>query len=149
AGGGATMAAVLRTWLTERFGLDVPVINAPMVVGDKAVDGRFAAAVSRAGALGMIGMHSAWSVDDYRREVSSAAESGGPFGVGFLVWTLEPGDEAYIDAALEGGAALVSLSYGDYAPLVERVHAGGALCSTQVGSVAQAKAAADAGIDVV
>jgi nitronate monooxygenase len=137
---------VLRTWLTERFGLEVPVLNAPMA---KFADGAFAAAVSSAGGLGMIGVTGEWDLEEWRRQISVAAASGRAFGVGVLVWALEPGDEVYVDAALEGGAAIVSLSYGDYAPLVARVHDAGAVCSTQVGTVDQAKAAADAGVDVV
>jgi len=137
---------VLTTWLTQQFGVEVPVVNAPMA---KFADGRFAAAVSAAGGLGMIGMSHEWDVDGWRREIALAAQSERKFGVGFLVWSLEPGDEALIDAGLEGGAALVSLSYGDYASYVKRVHDAGALCSTQVGTVDQAKAAVDAGVDVV
>ena len=137
---------MLRTWLTERFGLQLPVLNAPMA---KFADGAFAAAVSSAGGLGMIGVTGEWDLPEWRRQISLAAASGRAFGVGVLVWALEPGDEAYVDAALEGGAAVVSLSYGDYAPLVGRVHDAGALCLTQVGTVDQAKAAADAGIDIV
>jgi nitronate monooxygenase len=137
---------VLRTWLTEHFGLEMPVVNAPMA---KVADGAFAASVSSAGGLGMIGATSDWDLQEWRQQISHVAATGRAFGVGVLVWTLEPGDEAYIDAALDGGAALISLSYGDYSPLVKRVHEVGALCATQVGSVDQAKAAVDAGVDIV
>ena len=42
----------MRTWLTERFGLTVPVVAAPMA---GVSTGRPAAAVSETGGLGMLG----------------------------------------------------------------------------------------------
>jgi nitronate monooxygenase len=42
----------MRTWLSERFGLEVPVVCAPMA---GAGAGELAAAVSRGGGLGMVG----------------------------------------------------------------------------------------------
>ena len=44
---------MIATWLTERFGLTVPIVAAPM---SGAANGSFAAAVCRAGGLGMIGI---------------------------------------------------------------------------------------------
>ena len=43
----------MRTWLSERFGLEVPVVCAPMA---GAAAGELAAAVCRGGGLGMIGV---------------------------------------------------------------------------------------------
>jgi nitronate monooxygenase len=43
---------MIRTRLTERFGLSHPIISAPMAF---AAGGRLAAAVSNAGGLGLIG----------------------------------------------------------------------------------------------
>ena len=45
--------------------------------------------------------------------------------------------------------SLMSFFWGDPAPFVEQVHAAGALAMTTVGSAAEAKAAADAGVDVI
>ncbi len=47
------LPSVIATWLTERFGLTVPIVAAPM---SGAANGPFAAAVCRAGGLGMIGI---------------------------------------------------------------------------------------------
>ena len=135
---------MLTTWLTEQFNLAVPVVLAPMA---GVAGGRLAAAVSEAGGLGMIGYGGAAS-DKLRDEVALAAASGRPFGVGLLAWVL-PRFEEQLDIALEGGASLVSLSYGDYARYVDRVHAAGALAVTQAGTLDDARAAVDAGVDVV
>jgi nitronate monooxygenase len=136
---------VLTTWLTERFKLQVPVVSAPMA---GVAGGALARAVSSAGALGMIG-YAGHDLAALRAELSVAAEGGGPFGVGFLAWTLGPGDEALLEAATEAGAALVAVSYGDYAPHVERIQAAGAAVATQVGTLDDARRAVDAGVDVL
>lgn len=133
-----------RTWLTERFDLTVPVVLAPMA---GVAGGELAAAVSKAGALGMVGFGGG-KPDDLRREAEIAAGSGRPWGIGLLAWVLDLQPDL-LDAALDARPALVSVSYGAYAPYVERVHAAGALCATQVGTVDDARAAYAVGVDVV
>jgi nitronate monooxygenase len=135
---------MMRTWLTEHFGLSVPVVSAPMAT---ASGGALAGAVSAAGALGMIG-YAAGPPDELAAEIDLAVASGRPFGVGMLAWLL-PRYESLLDVVLDHGVALVSLSYGDYARYIDRIHAAGALVATQVGTVADAREAADAGVDII
>jgi nitronate monooxygenase len=135
---------MLRTWLTERFHLDVPVVLAPM---GGVSGGALAGAVSAAGGLGMIG-YAAGNPEHLAGEMAVAGASGRPFGVGLLAWPL-PRQEALLDTALENGAALVSVSYGDYARYVERVHDAGVVMTTQVGTLDDARAAVDAGVDFI
>ena len=135
---------MLRTWLTERFDLTVPVVSAPMA---GVSGGALAAAVSAAGGLGLVGF-AAGPADQLRDECAVAASSGRPFGVGLLAWLL-PRDESLLDVALDAGAALVSVSYGDYEPYVERVKAAGAVVATQVGTLDDVTRAVEAGVDLV
>ena len=135
---------MLRTWLTERFDLQVPVVSAPMA---GVSGGALAAAVTGAGALGMVGW-AAGPADELRAECALAAASGGPFGVGLQAWQL-PGRDDLLDAVLESGASLVSISYGDFAPYVDRVHDAGLVMATQVGTMADVREAVDAGVDVL
>ena len=135
---------MVKTWLTERFGLDVPVVLAPMA---GVAGGALAAAVSGAGGLGMIG----WGggpAEDLRAHLDLARAGGRPFGVGLLAWTL-PRQEDVVDAVLEAAPALVSISYGDYARYVDRFHRAGIVVTTQAGTLDDAFAAVDAGVDVV
>lgn len=67
----------MRTWLTERFGLSVPVVAAPMA---GVSTGRLAAAVSAAGGLGMLGV-GATATPDWVRGQCALAREAGPFGV--------------------------------------------------------------------
>jgi nitronate monooxygenase len=136
---------MLRTWLTDRFEIDVPVVSAPMA---GVSNGRLAAAVCRAGALGTVAFGGRSTADDVRRETAVAAEAGRAFGVGFIAWTVEDRPDV-VDAALEAGPAFVSLSYGDYATHVDRLHAAGTMVVTQAGTVEDARAAVDAGVDIV
>ena len=136
---------MLKTWLTDRFDLQVPVVSAPMA---GVSGGALAGAVSAAGGLGLIG----WAgpdVDQLRREIATAAAPGRAWGIGFLAWTLSPGDEQLIDIALEAGASMVCISYGDYEQYVDRITAAGAVAATQVGTLADVRRAIDAGVDVI
>ncbi len=70
-----------------------------------------------------------------------------PFAVNLVLdeATTTVGTEVHLETALEAGAPIVSFSFGDAAPYVDRVHEAGALSLQTVGS-AEAVAA---GVDVV
>jgi nitronate monooxygenase len=137
--------ALIETELTRRFGLDIPVVAASMA---GVADGRFAAAASRAGILGTIGVAGTASGVAVRHETEVAAEAGLPYGVGLMAWALpDHGDQ--LDAVLAAAPALVSVSFGDYAPYIEELRSAGCAVVTQVGSVEQALRAEDAGVDFV
>ena len=132
-------------WLTERFGLSVPVVGAPMA---NVSGGRLTAAISAAGGLGMLGAGSAVTADWIRTEGAIAAQSGKPYGVGLMAWSVQERPE-HLEAVLELKPALVSLSFGDYKPYVGTLQAAGIVVATQAGTVADARAAIDAGVDVI
>lgn len=134
----------MQTWLTERLGLAVPVVAAPMA---GVSTGRLAAAVSAAGALGTLGLGPT-STPDRARAECAAARAGGPFGVGLMAWALAQ-DDALVEVVAEERPALVSLSYGPYARWVEPLRAAGTVVATQVGKLSEALAAEQAGVDVL
>ncbi|MEV1002579.1 nitronate monooxygenase [Nonomuraea sp. NPDC050202] len=134
-----------RTWLTDRFGLDVPLVGAPMAgVGD----GRLAAAVSAAGGLGMIGVPASAPAPWITEQAAVAAAGGRPYGIGLMAWALEH-HPAQLDAAIEAGPALVSVSFGDFAPYVEPLRSAGITVAVQAGTTREAREAEQAGADVV
>ncbi len=105
-----------------------------------------AAAVSNAGGLGMIAMPMvpADRLQTILTELDGAAT--GPFGVNFLMPFLD------LDcvAVAADGARVVEWFYADPGPeLVELAHDRGALAGWQVGSLVDARAAADAGCDYI
>lgn len=138
----------LRGWLTERFDLDLPVVGAPMA---GVAGGELAGAVSAAGALGMVGIGPGADPGWVREQLQVASAPGRPYGAGLLAWSLAQSRDA-LDALLEPGAplpALVSVSFGDIAPYVPVLQDAGMAVATQVGTVADAVAAEDAGVDLV
>ena len=130
--------------MTDDWGLTFPIVGAPMAgVGA----GALAAAVSRAGGLGVIGIGSRERSDDVTREAATA-RAGGRFGIGLMVWALKERPDL-IDAAIAAEPFLLSLSFGDPEPYVARCHAAGILVATQVGSRQAAASAQAAGVDVL
>ncbi|WP_433203265.1 nitronate monooxygenase [Dactylosporangium sp. CS-047395] len=77
----------LATAFTELLGVQHPLALAPM--GGSA-GGALAAAVTRAGGLGLLGAGGG-DPDWLARELPLVAASGGPWGAGFLTWAVEAG----------------------------------------------------------
>jgi nitronate monooxygenase len=136
---------MLATALTERLGLRHPIVQAPMggVAGPE-----LAAAVSAAGALGMISAGSATSAQQLREDVEGARATGERFGIGTLAWRLAAEPEL-LDVALEARPLALSISVGDVAPYATRVRAAGVPLLVQVSSAEAARAAVAAGADFV
>ena len=103
-----------------------------------------AAAVSNAGALGMVTL--TWSADVGAVVREVAALTSRPFG-GNLILT----DDRHqrLDQALEAGLRIVSFMLGDPSGYVERVHDAGGVVLQTVGSAEQARRATGAGVDVI
>jgi NAD(P)H-dependent flavin oxidoreductase YrpB (nitropropane dioxygenase family) len=133
----------MRTALTQRLGIELPIIQAPM---GGATSPALAAAVSNAGALGTLAL--SWSNEAHVREQIRETRrlTDRPFGVNLVV--AFPQDER-LGWCLEEGAPVVSLFWGDPAPFAARIHAAGAQLLHTAADAADAKAAVDAGADVI
>lgn len=132
-------------WLAERFGVTVPVVGAPMA---NVSGGTLTAAISSAGGLGMLGAGSAVSADWIRTEGAIAAAAGKPWGIGLMAWSVAERPE-HLQAVLDLKPDLVSLSFGNYQPYLEPLQAEGIVVATQAGTVADAREAIEAGVDVI
>jgi NAD(P)H-dependent flavin oxidoreductase YrpB (nitropropane dioxygenase family) len=133
------------TAFTELIGCSLPIQQAAMgLIATPAL----AAAVARAGGLGMLaptGMSAADAIAQVR-DASAAAGGAGSIGAGFLV----PFLDRVTFEAVAAEARLVECFYADPdAGLVASAHERGALVAWQVGSRDEAVAAADAGCDLV
>jgi nitronate monooxygenase len=135
---------MLRTRFTDLVGCSVPLQLAGM--GGGVGTPELAAAVARAGGLGMIGPGP--SADELRVILDGLRDSPpGAIGVNFVMPFLE--EVAAVEVAASR-ARVVEFFYGDPdAELVRIVHDGGALASWQVGSAAEARAAVEGGCDLV
>lgn len=132
-------------WLAERWGVRVPVVQAPMA---GVSGGALAAGVSAAGGLGCIGVGSTTAVGWVVEQCAVAAGAGRPFGVGLLAWALGKRPEL-IDVVVAGGPALVSVSYGPYERHVRALQDAGIVVAVQAGTVEEARDAEQAGVDLV
>lgn len=135
---------MIHTPLTRDWGLRYPIIGAPMA---GAADGRLAAAVSRAGGFGMVGVGSQASTD-FIHEQAAVARQGGQFGLGLMVWALADRPEL-LAAAVAARPDLLSLSFGDPTPYVAACHAAGIPVAVQVHSRAEAVQAQRAAVDLI
>ena len=130
----------LHTRFTERFGIDHPIVSAPMDVVSTA---ELATAVSRAGGLGLIG--GGYGDKEWlSRELTAAA--GTRVGCGFITWNI---DASFIDLALSHEPAASFLSFGDAGPYVERIHRAGVPLICQVHDLAGVEEALRIGADAV
>ena len=139
--GGQTMAT-LRTALTERLGLQLPIVSAPMAF---AAGGRLAAAVSAAGGFGLIGGgygDAAW-LDEQFREAGNA-----PVGCGFITWSLAKKPEL-LEQALARKPRAIFLSFGDPQPFAAAIRGAGSLLMCQVQTRRDAEHALACGADVI
>lgn len=127
------------------MGLTAPIVNAPM---GGAAGGRLAAAVSRAGGLGMIGMGSSATAAALTAERAHVAALDRPFGIGLVHW-VAAAEPALLDVALQAQPALLAVSFGDDWSWVRRAHDAGVAVAAQVADVDGARRAAGEGADVV
>ncbi len=135
----------MRTWLTEQFDLQVPVVNAPMA---GVAGGRLAAAVCEAGALGMIGVPAKADLDWLQRQLKITQNTGRPYGVGLMAWALAK-DEAPALLAIRERPDLVAVSFGDVEPWVAPLHDNGIAVAAQAGNLHEAFALEDMGVDII
>lgn len=133
---------MIATRLTKRFGLDYPIVSAPMA---KVGGGRLAAAVSNAGGLGLIGGgygEADWIDDQF------AAAGNAAVGCGFITWRLAQQPDL-LARVLDRKPRAVFLSFGDPAPFADAIHDAGVPLICQVQTLADARAALDAGASVI
>ena len=138
----------LRTRLTDLLGIEHPIVQAPI---GSATCPELAAAVTDAGGLGHLAV--TWrSLEGTRRVVEETrAATDGPFAVNLALddRTVHVPTDEHLDAVLGAGAPVVSLSFGDPEPHVDRIRRAGATAMATVGSAGEARAAVEAGVDAV
>jgi len=132
----------LHTRLTQRLGIEHPVLCAPMgfVTG-----GKLAAAVTAAGGLGLIG---GGYGDAQWLEREFAAAGNGRVGCGFITWSLAKQPQL-LQQTLGHAPAAVMLSFGAPEPFAAAVKAAGVCLICQVQTLAHTRAAVASGADII
>ena len=137
---------MITTRLTERFHIRHPIVCAPMAL---VTGGALAAAVSRAGGLGVVGGAYAGTLGgepDLETEIALA--KSGKFGVGFITWALARAPNM-LTKALKHSPLCVFLSFGDPGPFASEIHDAGAALICQVQLLSQIEMALKAGAAAV
>ncbi|KRE08691.1 oxidoreductase [Bosea sp. Root670] len=134
--------ARLATRLTERLGIAHPILSAPMAL---AGGGALAAAVTRAGGLGLIGGgygDAGWIAQEF------AAAGNTQVGCGFITWSMARKPELLTQALAHKPAALM-LSFGDPRPFSAEIAAAGVPLICQCQTLAHVRQAIEAGAAII
>jgi nitronate monooxygenase/enoyl-[acyl-carrier protein] reductase II len=135
--------AMLQTSLCDLFGIEVPIILAPMGTCTSA---ELAAAVSNAGGLGGIGSLFRTTAA-IKRDIDTVKKlTNRHFAINHIPQTLDAEAFSYTLAARP---AVISFALGDPGDLVQQAHDVGSLVMLQVTTVAQAVQATKRGVDVI
>jgi nitronate monooxygenase len=143
----------LTTPLCDVLGIEVPIFNVGFASGAPP---ELAAAVSNAGGCGVVGL-SGMSPEAMSQTVErTRALTDRPFGGNVIIALSDPNDpvereelQAHVQAAIDTRVPVLVLFWGDPAPFLEDAHTAGVKLFIQVGSVKEAQAAAEAGVDAV
>lgn len=148
------MVRALATPLSRRLGIEYPILSAGI---GSAAGPELVSAVSNAGGLGVLGLSGA-APAEMRRVIERTRElTERPFGVNLIIdeegWATTDEDRQLlrddVAAAADAEVAVIVLFWGDPRPYVAPAHERGVQLFMQVGSVVEAKAAAEAGVDAV
>lgn len=128
--------------LTRALTMRHPIVSAPMAL---AGGGALAAAVSRAGGLGLIG---GGYGDPAWLEAQFDAAGDVAVGVGFITWALRKSPSLLTDVLVHKPVA-VMLSFGDPRPFADEIRAAGAKLICQCQTMDHVWDAIDVGADIV
>jgi enoyl-[acyl-carrier protein] reductase II len=134
---------MLKTPLCDLFGIDVPIILAPM---GSCTSAELAAAVSSQGGLGGIGTLFRTTAAIKRDIEAVKGLTNRHYAINHIPQMLDA--EAF-RWTLEARPRVISFALGDPGDLIKQVHDVGSLVMLQVTTVAQAVAAAERGVDAI
>jgi nitronate monooxygenase len=96
----------------------------------------------------MVGIGSAGCALQLDEQLGYLRGLGRPFGIGLVAWVTES-EPQLLTAAIAAKPALLSVSFGEDFSWVQGAHDAGITAATQVGDLAAATRAVEAGCDVV
>ena len=140
---------MLRTRFTELFELEHPIVQGGMQWVGRA---EFVAAVSNAGALGILTALTQPSPDELAREIDKTRQlTDKPFGVNLTILpTLKPVPyDDYLEAIIDSGVKIIETAGRSPGPYMERLKQAGIKVIHKCTSVKHALKAEQLGVDVV
>ncbi len=138
---------IWKTRVTELLGITYPIIQGGLAY---LAYSDLAAAVSNAGGLGQITAMSLGSPERLREEIRKVKEkTDRPFGVNFAIGQHGRPFQHMLEAALEEGVPVVSVTGGNPAPFFEQLKGTNVKKLVLVAAVRQAVKAEELGADAV
>jgi nitronate monooxygenase len=138
---------MLKTRLTEMFGLTRPIVLAPLGAGMSS--GQLASAVDAAGGLGLFGGIYSGGAPWVREQIQfMRARTRKPFGVGFITGQIPQRLENF-RVCVEERVPVFAFSFGDPTPYVAEAKRVGAKVLCQVQTPESARLALSIGADVL
>ncbi len=134
--------ARLTTRLTQFLGIEHPILSAPMAV---AGGGALAAAVTKAGGLGLIG--GGYGDADWL-DAQFRAAGNTQVGCGFITWSMAQ-NPALLTQALSHKPKVLMLSFGDPRPFAEEIRTAGAALICQCQTLSHVRDALAAGAAII
>ena len=135
---------MLKTPLCQQLGIEYPLFSAGL--GGGMAGPELVAAVSNAGACGVLGM-GGLPAPYIRQQIHQLRTlTNKPFGVNILLPLLQEGQ---IETCLDEQVPFLVLFWGDSTPYIAAAHRRGTKVFVQVGSVEEAQAAVAAGVDAI
>ncbi len=132
----------IYTPLCDLLGIQHPVLLAPMA---GVSGGALAAAMSRAGGLGLIG-GGYGDAEWLEREFNAAGDAR--IGAGFITWSLAR-QPHLLDFVLDRAPVAIMLSFGEFQPFFQTIKNAQAKIIVQVQTLEQAREALDSGVDAI
>lgn len=135
---------MLRTALCRQLGIEYPIFSVGF--GGGMAGPELAAAVSNAGGCGVLGMGGVPAPYIAQQVKRLRTLTDKPFGINIILPLLQEGQ---IEICLDEKIPILILFWGDPKPYVAEAHRHGTKVFIQVGSVEEAQAAAEAGVDAI
>ena len=137
------MASLINTALTKVLKIQVPILVAPIGRGSTP---KFLRSVADAGSLGFVALRHMPMAQVEAQLADYTSVTGGRFGINL---TLLEDQRERLKIALAAGVKFVSLWHGEIQPYVELAKAAGAKVLWTVRGPADARVAADLGVDLI
>lgn len=137
---------MIATSFTRSFGIDHPIIQAGMASDSGWL---LASAVSNAGGLGTLGSIGR-TPDNLRDEIRRCRDATNrPFSVNIATFDWAPFAAQLLDVALDEQVPIVTLSFGEFVPALQRCRTAGVKVFVQTQTMAATREALGAGSDLI